>query len=152
MPDDPKYANEYELPYPDGVEYPYPRMPMRDRAAQFAAFKALTGYEDAVDEAARLTDAKIELDEGALDLLNAKMQILQEQLAAQPEVTVTYFLPDEKKAGGRYVAFTGRLLRIDDVARRLVFEGKKAIPTDDILALDGAVFAALNAYATGQTT
>ena len=144
MGDNPKYAKEYDLPYPEGVEYPYKRMPIADRAAQFSSFKALSGYEDAVDEAARLTDAKIELDETAIDLLNAKMQILQDYIAEEPEITVTYFLPDKKKAGGKYVTASGRIKRIDDYARKIQFADGKSIPMDDILSLDGETFDILN--------
>lgn len=140
MGDDPKYANEYDLPYPDAIEYPYERMPMADRAAQFAPFKALTGYEDAVDETARLTDARIELDDGAIDLLNAMMEILREHIGDQPEITVTYFVPDAKKAGGKYTAYTGRVRRIDDYARKLCFADKTAISMDDVLSMDGDIF------------
>lgn len=139
-----KYAKEYDLPYPEGVEYPYKRMSMIDRAAQFASFKALTGYEDAVDEAARLTDAKIELDERTIDLLNAKVQILQDHIAEEPEITVTYFLPDEKKAGGKYVTVSGKVKRIDDYERRIQFTDKKVIRMEDILSMDGEVFSVLN--------
>lgn len=144
MGDNPKYAKEYDLPYPEGVEYPYQRMPMIDRAAQFASFKALTGYEDAVDEAGRLTCAKIELDESMTDLLNAKTQILQDHIADEPEITVTYFLPDKKKAGGKYVTASGKVKRIDDYERRIQFTDKKTIPMDDILSMDGEVFGVLN--------
>ena len=140
MGDNPKYAKEYDLPYPEGVEYPYKRMPMLDRAAQFASFKALSGYEDAVDEAARLTDAKIELDEATVDLLNAKIQILQDHIAEEPEITVTYFLPDKKKAGGKYVTTFGKVKRIDDYERVIQFTDRNSVPMDDILALDGEVF------------
>lgn len=143
MGDNPKYAKEYNLPYPEGVKYPYKRMSMLDRAAQFASFKALSGYEDAVDEAARLTDSKIELDEATIDLLNAKIQILQDHIAEEPEITVTYFLPDKKKAGGKYVTTSGKVKRIDDYERRIQFTDRKTVSMDDILALDGEVFGIL---------
>ena len=143
MGDNPKYAKEYDLPYPEGVEYPYKRMSMLDRAAQFASFKALSGYEDAVDEAARLTDAKIELDEATIDLLNAKIQILQDHIAEEPEIAVTYFLPDKKKAGGKYVTTSGKVKRIDDYERRIQFTDRKTVSMDDILTIDGEVFGIL---------
>lgn len=143
MRDNPKYAKEYDLPYPEGVDYPYKRMSMLDRAAQFASFKALSGYEDAVNEAARLTDAKIELDEATIDLLNAKIQILQDHIAEEPEITVTYFLPDKKKAGGKYITTSGKLKRIDDYERVIQFTDRKSIPMDDILKLDGTIFSDL---------
>ena len=73
-------------------------MSMSDRAAQFAPFAALTGYDDAVKEAGRLTDDKIELEESSLNELNAKIQLLRENLADAPEIIFTYFMPDERKA------------------------------------------------------
>lgn len=144
MGDNPKYAKEYDLPYPEGVKYPYKRMSVSDRAAQFASFKALSGYEDAVDEAARLTDAKIELDEATIDLLNAKIQILQDYIAEEPEITITYFLPDKKKDGGKYVTTSGKVKRIDDFERRIQFADRRSVLMDDILSMDGDVFAILN--------
>ena len=75
-----------------------PQMPMSDRAAQFALFAALTGYDDAVKETGRLTDDKIELEESSLNELNAKIQLLRENLADAPEIIFTYFMPDERKA------------------------------------------------------
>ena len=142
MGGNPKYEKAYDLPYPEAVEYPYERMSMAERAAQFSPFRALTGYEDAVEEAARLTDAKIELEDSAADLLNAKMQILQDHIGEQPEIQVTYFVPDQRKAGGRYVTVSGRAERINSYERTLRFADKRAIPMDDILAMDGAVFGA----------
>ena len=139
----PKYAKEYDLPYPEGVKYPYERMPMQGRAAQFASFKALSGYEDAVDEAARLTDGKIELDEAAIDLLNAKIQILQDHIAEEPEIAVTYFMPDKMKAGGKYITIIGNVKRIDDFEHVIHFTDRKSVPMDDILTLDGEVFGIL---------
>ena len=84
-----------------------PQMSMSDRAAQFAPFAALTGYDDAVKEAGRLTDDKIELEESSLNELNVKIQLLRENLADGPEITFTYFKPDERKAGGAYLTKTG---------------------------------------------
>ncbi len=148
MGDNPKYAREYDFPYPEGVEYPYQRMSMLDRAAQFASFKALSGYEDAVDEAARLTDAKTELDEATIDLLNAKIQILQDHIAEEPEITVTYFLLDKKKAGGKYITTSGKVKRIDDYERVIQFTDRKSVPMDDILTIDGEIFGILNQSGT----
>ena len=135
------YADILDLPHHQSKRHPH--MSNQERAAQFSAFAALTGYEDAVDEAARLTDAKIEPDESGIDLLNAEMQILQDHIAETPEITVTYFLPDEKKAGGRYVALSGRVSRIDDCRRVLRFTDGKTVPMDDIFSMDGEIFDAL---------
>lgn len=117
---------------------------MLDRAAQFASFKALSGYEYAVDETARLTDAKIELDETTIDLLNAKIQILQDHIAEEPEIIVTYFLPDKKKSGGKYVTTSGKVKRIDDYERRIQLTDRKSVSMDDILSLDGEILESLH--------
>lgn len=136
-------------PYEDIIHLPHhvsparPRMPMRDRAAQFSPFAALTGYGDAVEEAARLTDEKIELSEEQAALLDDKQQILADALAEheQPEIAVTYFLKDAKKAGGRYVTATGKLKRIDEGERVLVFAGGQRIPFDDVWDITGGLLA-----------
>ena len=94
--------NQYEdiINLPHHVSPTRPQMPMSDRAAQFAPFAALTGYDAAIKETGRLTDEKIELDEEALTALDMKYQFLMDALDDAPEVTITYFQPDERKAGG----------------------------------------------------
>lgn len=98
---------------------------------------------EAVDEAARLTDAKIDLDESSLDLLNAKLQILQEHIEEEPEITVTYFVPDKAKTGGKYVTVSGKVRRIDDYERLIRFTDRTSVLMDDILSMEGEVFAVL---------
>ena len=113
-----------------------PQMSMSDRAAQFAPFAALTGYDDAVKEAGRLTDDKIELEESSLNELNVKIQLLRENLADAPEITFTYFKPDERKAGGEYLKTTGRVKKIDDYERLIVLHDGTKLPMDDILDME----------------
>ncbi len=144
MGDNPKYEKEYDLPYPEAAEYPYKRMSMAERAAQFSAFKALTGYGDAVEEAARRTDSRIGLDDRAAGLLNMKMQILREHIGEEPEITVVCFVPDGKKAGGKYDAVSGRVKRIDGYKRILRFSDDRVVPLDDILTMEGEVFGILS--------
>ncbi len=115
----------------------HPRMPMRDRAAQFAPFSALTGYGDTIDETARLTDGRIFLTEDAKALLDMKQRLLSERIHTRPEVTVTYFVPDARKSGGAYRTFTGRLKRIDEVNKLLVFVGGQIVFMNDVLSIDG---------------
>ena len=90
-----------------------PPMSMSDRAAQFSPFAALVGYDDAVAETARLTDSKVELTEDEMSELNANLNRLLDSLDEQPEISVTYFVPDEKKSGGKYVEKQG-VVRIFD--------------------------------------
>ena len=104
---------------PHHVSKTRPQMPMSDRAAQFAPFAALTGYDSAIKETGRLTDERIELDEGALTALNMRYQLLMDALDEEPEVEITYFKPDERKAGGAYVTATGAVIKVDDFERLL---------------------------------
>ena len=120
-----------------------PQMPMSDRAAQFAPFAALTGYESAIKETGRLTDEKIEMDEEALNILNMKFQILVDSLDDEPEVTFTYFKPDERKAGGAYLEVIGTVKKVDDFERLIVMQNGTKMPMDDILNIEGEIFASL---------
>ena len=110
-------------------------MPMAKRAAQFLPFAALTGFESEITEAARLTDPAPELGEDALAGLDWQLAVLRERLPEQPEVTVTVFLPDEKKDGGRYETMTGNVRRLDDVERTLIFSDGTKIGLDTIMEL-----------------
>ena len=120
-----------------------PQMPMSDRAAQFAPFAALTGYDAAIKETGRLTDERIELDVEALSALDMKYQILMEALDEAPEVTITYFQPDERKAGGKYVSAVGAVKKIDDFERRITMQDGAKIPMDDVLSIEGELFSVL---------
>lgn len=132
--------------YDDIIHLPHhrsknrPPMSMHDRAAQFAPFAALTGYDAAIRETARRTEAWTELTEEAAEELNRKLLFLQERLGEEPEITVTYFVQDEKKPGGTYVTYTGQLRRIDLTERRLCFLDRTEIPMDFISGCSGAVF------------
>ena len=117
-----------------------PRMSLYDRAAQFSPFAALTGYEDAVEETARLTDTRLELSEDMKTILNEKMQMIVDNLDSEPIVTITYFVPDKKKSGGAYVDVTGVVKEIDEYERCIVMTDKKKIPIEQIRAIEGELF------------
>lgn len=136
-----KYNEIMGLPH--HVSKNRPQMPMSDRAAQFAPFAALTGYDAAIKETGRLTDERIELDVEALSALDMKYQILMEALDEAPEVTITYFQPDERKAGGKYVSAVGAVKKIDDFERRITMRDGTRIPMDDVLSIDGELFSSL---------
>ena len=136
-----KYDEIMGLPH--HVSKTRPQMPMSDRAAQFAPFAALTGYDAAIKETGRLTDERIELDVEALSALDMKYQLLMEALDEAPEVTITYFQPDERKAGGKYVSAVGAVKKIDDFERRITMRNGTRIPTDDVLSIDGELFSSL---------
>ena len=110
-----------------------PQMPMSDRAAQFAPFAALTGHSAAIAETGRLTDSRITLDESEMARVDAELQHLQELLPSRPTVSITYFVPDERKAGGSYQTVTGTVRRIDTVNGALLLTDQRAIPILDIL-------------------
>ena len=129
------YDDILQLPHPTSIKHP--RMPMGDRAAQFSPFAALTGHGAAIAETARVTDRRIELDEDAREQLDQKLRRLLERIGEQPEITVTWFLPDEKKTGGRYLTTTGTLKRIDSQEHRLVLTDGAQIPLEDILEIGG---------------
>lgn len=133
-----KYDDILNLPH--HVSASRPHMPAADRAAQFAPFAALTGYDAAVRETARLTDARLELDEYEKEALNDKLRVLDENLESAPEVTITYFLPDGKKTGGAYVTASGAVKKIDGYERVVVLEDGGRIPIDEIAGIDSGLF------------
>ena len=129
--------NRYDeiMNLPHHVSTTRPQMPMSDRAAQFAPFAALTGYDSAIKETGRLTDERIELDEEALTALDRKYQLLIEALDDAPEVTIIYFQPDERKAGGQYVSATGTVKKVDTFGRRILLQDGTRIPLDSVYDL-----------------
>ena len=109
-------------------------MPLRDRAAQFAPFAALTGYEAAVGETARLSVERRELDAQEAEELNRRLVALIARLSERPEVTIEYFVPDDRKAGGAYVTVTGRMRHISVAKMTLVMDGTE-IPMEDVVSV-----------------
>ena len=128
------------LNLPHHVSKTRPQMSMLDRAAQFSPFAALTGYDDAIKETGRLTDEKIEMDEDRKAALEMKQAYLIEMIDEQPEISITYFLPDTKKSGGAYVTVTGNLKRFDEYERLLILTDGKKIPMDDIADIESDLF------------
>ncbi len=115
-------------------------MSLHDRSAQFSPFAALTGHDEAIKETARLTDKKIELDETTKTMLNEKFNFIIEHIYDQPEITVTYFIPDTLKDGGMYVDFIGKVKKYDYLNRILCFLDNTEIKVDDILEIDSKIF------------
>lgn len=136
-------------PYDDIIHLPRPvsathtRMPIANRAAQFSPFAALTGYEAAVKETARLIDEQIDLEEDAREVLDRKQRILEDVADEHPQIAVTYFQPDERKAGGAYVTATGALKKIDMYERMIILLGGQRIPLDSVLEIECELFADL---------
>ena len=126
MKDD--YRDIIDLPAP--VSSRHPRMPLENRAAQFMPFAALTGFGDAIDETARITDEKLELTEDELRILDEKLAELRPLLSQRPEVTFVYYEPDARKEGGAYITRTGIVKKINDYGRSILLEDGAVIPVD----------------------
>lgn len=116
------------------------QMSMHDRAAQFAPFSALVGYDDAVAETARLTENKRILEESELEQLNRRMCYLVSNLSEKPEVSIEYFIADDRKSGGAYVTETGTVKRISIVKRLIYMESGNIIPVDAVSAINSNCF------------
>lgn len=124
--------------YDDIIHLPHHRstrrshMSLHDRAAQFSPFAALTGFESAIEETGRLTDSRIEPEEFGCSILDRKLAMLLQHLKEQPEAVITYFCPDERKAGGSYKEAAGRVHKVDLYRQTLTLADGQDIPIGDI--------------------
>lgn len=125
---------------PHHVSKTRPQMSMVDRAAQFSPFAALTGYDAAIKETGRLTDEKVNLSEEEKEALDRKQQILMEWLSDHPALTITFFVPDEKKSGGAYMTKSGNLKKIDEFERVMLLTDGTKIPLDDVVEIESELF------------
>lgn len=125
---------------PHHVSKTRPQMSMVDRAAQFSPFAALTGYDAAIKETGRLTDEKLNLSEEEKEALDRKQQILMEWLGDHPALTITFFVPDEKKSGGAYMTKSGNLKKIDEFERVMLLTDGTKIPLDDVVEIESELF------------
>ena len=132
------YDDIIDLPHP--TSQIHPRMSAAARSAQFSPFAALTGYDAAIKETARLTDEKPELDEYEIAALNEKLQAISQRLAERPEVVITYFRPDARKAGGACVSATGVVRKLLAHERVVVMEDGSEIAIEEIIQITGALF------------
>ena len=128
-------ANDYKdiINNPHHTSKTRKRMSGLNRAAQFAPFAALTGYDASILEAARLTENRIELDDIGVENLNMKLNFIKEHIKELPEITVTYFVPDTKKSGGAYVKYSGTARIIDEIDRVIIFTDGTKIKIEMIL-------------------
>ena len=138
--------NGSQFPYEDIVNLPHhvsrnrPQMPLRDRAAQFAPFAALTGYGEAIDETARWTEERREMDENERAVLDSRLRFLSTRLEEQPQVEIEHFVPDSRKDGGAYVRTEGRLTAISSSSRTLMLIDGTVINLDNITAIESPLF------------
>ena len=128
------YDDIINLPHP--VSKNHPQMPFRDRAAQFAPFAALTGHDAAIKETARLTDERLELSEEVIAQLNEKINIIRNNIGIEQNVSITYFIPDAKKAGGSYVTYSGIVKKIDEYEKTLWMEDGTVIAIEELSAVE----------------
>lgn len=128
-----KYKDMLRLPHP--VSVTHPRMSLQDRAAQFSPFAALTGYEDALKETARLTDHFVELDEDRKQEIDRQIGYLQQHMREELTVKITYFVPDTRKNGGAYNTLEGYVQKIDENSKSLRIQGTEIL-VDKIYLID----------------
>ena len=129
-----KYDDIIDLPYRKSTRHPH--MPVEDRAAQFSPFAALVGLGATMEEAARRTEERIELDEEAKELLDKKWQEILTDTKGTPKVRIRYFLEDERKSGGSYVVAEGSIRKIEEYSRTIILSGGEVIPMSDVLEID----------------
>ncbi len=148
MKDDINYEHRYDdiINLPHHVSKSHPHISKHDRAAQFSPFVAVTDYEGAIRETARLTNKRMELDESSKNVLDEKLRIVHEQLGSQPEIKITYFQPDKKKTGGAYVSAVGIVKKIDGYDRTVVMQDETRIPIEEIISIKGKIFQSINDF------
>lgn len=134
--------NDYDdiINLPHYISKKHPQMSIEARSAQFAPFSALTGYDEAIKETARLTDKRIEIDDGLKIILNNKLQYVLEKIKLKPEIIFTYFVYDDKKIGGKYVEKIGVVKKIDMVEQYVMLIDKTKIPILEIINITGEIF------------
>lgn len=146
------YADIIDLPHHQSKSHPH--MSLYNRAAQFAAYKALSGYEDMIDEEVRLIDKRVELEETDRDILNRKFTLIRNVIANGeiPVITFTYFVPDEKKAGGKYISKTDGVKRTDTINQKVILKSRRqsgineSIPINDIVDIQGEIVDFIDFY------
>ena len=133
-----KYDDIINLPH--HVSKKHPQMSLHDRAAQFSPFAALTGHKAAINETARLTDEKQILSEDVIAKLNEQLNLIKENISTNPIVTITYFVPDDRKSGGAYISHTGVVKKIDEYNHTVILTDKTVIPIEQISEMQSDIF------------
>lgn len=133
-----KYDDIINLPH--HVSKKHPQMSLHDRAAQFSPFAALTGHKAAINETARLTDEKQILSEDVIAKLNEQLNLIKENISSNPIVTITYFVPDDRKSGGAYISNTGVVKKINEYNHTVILTDKTVIPIEQISEMQSDIF------------
>lgn len=136
------YDDIINLPHHESTKHP--RMSALNRAAQFSPFAALTGHEAAISETARLTNTRLELDEYRKEELDECLQMIREHISLEPEVAITYFVPDTQKEGGTYLQVIGIIKKLDDINHKIVMKNGTMIPINDIFEVESSIFNAID--------
>ncbi len=139
-----KYDDMIGLGHP--VSRTHPPMARFRRAAQFASFDALTGFGAAINEAERKTEEKKELSEDEIDMINARLAVIEQHIKEQPSIAITYFIPDNKKTGGRYTTVSGNIRKLDGIEHRIIMADGTSIPIDHVRFIEGSLFDACEQY------
>lgn len=126
-----KYDDIIDLPHHESKKHP--KMSLEARSAQFAPFAALTGYEEVISETARQTNKRIEINEELKRILNEKLQAIKKEINEKPKIIVTYFVPDPRKEGGKYITVTGSVIKIDEYKKKMILENNIEIPIAEII-------------------
>lgn len=133
-----KYDDIINLPH--HVSKKHPQMSLHDRAAQFSPFAALTGHKAAINETARLTDEKQILSEDVIAKLNEQLNLIKENIGTNQTVTITYFVPDDRKSGGAYISNTGVVKKINEYNHTVILTDKTVIPIEQISEMQSDIF------------
>ena len=128
------YEDMIDLPHHQSKKHP--KMPIHDRAAQFMPFAALTGYEDEIAEAGRLTDSKAELDESVQQVISDTLSRILIKIRERPEVRGFCFVPDERKEGGAVSAFSGKAVKVDTDRQLLILQDSTQLPFSELIELE----------------
>lgn len=128
-----KYDDIINLPYRKSTKRKHMEISMR--AAQFAPFSALTGYDELVEETARITDSRVVIDEYVKADINEKLIYISENLDEKIKVSITYFVPDEKKQGGKYITVSGFVKKIKEYEKKVIMWDEREIPIEEIISI-----------------
>ena len=137
-----KRSNKYNdiINLPHHVSNTHPSMSVYARSAQFAPFAALKGYDDEIKETGRVTNKRIDIDEELKNELNIKLKVIAKNILNKPRISFTYFIPDERKDGGKYTKTTGCVKKIDEYKKMIILEDNIKFNICDIVNIEGNIF------------